>query len=84
MAAAWMGYGAGCLPPAGRRELGAATYAAFACLAYGLLLDLWFWPFGAGTSSTLSFQLELSGPQPGPFLLFHSATSLGFDLPEPL
>ena len=85
MAAAWMGYGAGCLPHLrGRRELVVlAVYAASACLAYGLLLNLWFWPFGAGTSSTLSFQ-------PGAglahnlvrFLLFDASTSLGFDLPR--
>jgi len=85
MAAAWIGYGAGCLPCLrGRFELMVlAGYAAFACLAYGLLMDLWFWPFGTGTSSTLSFQ-------PGAgiahnlvrFLLFHASTSLGFDLPR--
>jgi len=85
MAAAWMGYGAGCLPHLrGRRELvELAAYAALACLVYGLLLNLWFWPFGAGTSSTLSFE-------PGAalthnlvrFLLFDASTSLGFDLPR--
>ncbi|MGA2804284.1 MAG: ECF transporter S component [Acidimicrobiales bacterium] len=85
MAAAWMGYGAGCLPHLrGRRELVVlAAYAAFACLAYGLLLNLWFWPFGAGTASTLSFV-------PGAsvvhnlvrFLLFDASTSFGFDLPR--
>ncbi len=85
MAAAWIGYGAGCLPHLrGRRELVVlAAYATLACLAYGLLLNLWFWPFGAGTSSTLSFE-------PGAalahnlvrFLLFDASTSLGFDLPR--
>jgi energy-coupling factor transport system substrate-specific component len=46
-------------------------------------MDLWFWPFGTGTSSTLSFQ-----PGAGVvhnlvrFLLFHVSTSLGFDLPR--
>ena len=85
MAAAWMGYGAGCLPHLrGRRELVLlATYAAFACLAYGLLLNLWFWPFGAGTSSTLSF---LPGASVAHnlvrFLLFDASTSFGFDLPR--
>ena len=85
MAAAWMGYGAGCLPHLrGRRELVVlAAYAAFACLAYGLLLDLWFWPFGAGTASSLSFQPGASvAHNLVRFLLFHSATSLGFDLPR--
>jgi energy-coupling factor transport system substrate-specific component len=86
-AAAWIGYGAGCLPHLhGKRELAVlAAYAAVACLAYGLLLNLWFWPFGAGTSTTLSFQ-------PGAglvhnlvrFLLFDATTSLGFDLPRAL
>lgn len=85
MAAAWMGYGAGCLPQLrGRLELVVlAGYAAVACLAYGALMDLWFWPFGTGTSSTLSFQ-----PGAGVahnlvrFLLFHASTSFGFDLPR--
>jgi len=85
MAAAWIGFGAGCLPHLrGRRELAVlATYAAVACLVYGLLMDLWFWPFGTGTSSTLSFQ-----PGAGVahnlvrFLLFHASSSLGFDIPR--
>lgn len=85
LAAAWMGYGAGCLPQLrGRRERYVlAAYAAVACLAYGLLLDLWFWPFGTGTSTSLSYQ-----PGAGVahnlvrFLLFHFSTALGFDLPR--
>jgi len=86
MAAAWMGYGAGLVPPrrAGRGELTLlAAYAALACLAYGLLLDLWFWPFGAGTATTFSFQ---PGASPAHnlvrFLAFHFTTALGFDLPR--
>ena len=85
MAAAWMGYGAGCLPRLrGRRELVMlAAYAAIACLAYGLLLDLWFWPFGTGTSTTLSFQPGASvAHNLVRFLLFHFSTALGFDLPR--
>jgi energy-coupling factor transport system substrate-specific component len=85
MAAAWMGYGAGCLPHLrGRRELVVlAAYAALACLAYGLLMDLWFWPFGTGTSSTLSFQSGASvAHNLVRFLLFHLSSSFGFDLPR--
>jgi energy-coupling factor transport system substrate-specific component len=85
MAAAWMGYGSGCLPHLqGRRELVVlASYAAFACLAYGLLLNLWFWPFGAGTSSTLSFEPGASvAHNLVRFLLFDASTSFGFDLPR--
>jgi energy-coupling factor transport system substrate-specific component len=84
-AAAWMGFGAGCLPPAkGRAELGLlASYAVVSSLAYGALLNLWFWPFGAGTSTSFSFV-------PGAslvhnlhnFLFFDLTTSLGFDIPR--
>jgi energy-coupling factor transport system substrate-specific component len=85
IAAAWMGYGAGCLPRlSGRPErVQLAAYAAVASMAFGLLMDLWFWPFGAGTTTTLSFE-------PGAplaqnlvrFLAFHFTTALGFDLPR--
>ena len=85
MAAAWMGYGAGCLPhPRGRLELVVlAAYSAAACLAYGLMMNMWFWPFGAGTSSTLSFEPGASvAHNLVRFLLFDVSTSLGFDLPR--
>lgn len=82
--AAWMGFGAGCLPPArGRAELAMlAAYAAVSSLVYGALLNLWFWPFGAGTTTSFSFV-----PGAGlahnlhSFLLFDLTTSLGFDIP---
>jgi energy-coupling factor transport system substrate-specific component len=81
--AAWMGFGAGCLPPArGRTELGLlAGYTAIACIAYGTLLNMWFWPFGAGTATSFSFV-----PGAGflhnlhSFVFFDLTTSLGFDL----
>ncbi len=83
--AAWMGFGAGCLPPArGKAELAMlATYAAASSIAYGTLLNLWFWPFGAGTSTSFSFV-----PGAGflhnlhSFFLFDLTTSLGFDIPR--
>ena len=57
LGAAWVGFGAGCLPPArGRREVWlVATYGAFAGIAYGFLLNLWFWPFTGGLASGLDF-----------------------------
>jgi energy-coupling factor transport system substrate-specific component len=85
LAAAWMGYGAGCIPHLrGRAELVLlAAYAALACMVYGALLDLWFWPFGAGTSTTLSFEPGRGvGHNLVRFLAFHFTTSLGFDLPR--
>jgi energy-coupling factor transport system substrate-specific component len=83
--AAWMGFGAGCLPPAkGKAELVLlAGYAAVSALLYGTLLNLWFWPFGAGTTTSFSFV-----PGAGlvhnlhSFILFDVTTSLGFDIPR--
>lgn len=83
--AAWLGFGAGCLPPArGRRELGMlAGYVAVASLAYGLLLNLWFWPFGAQPESAVSFVPGAPlAENLGRFWAFHLATSLGWDLPR--
>lgn len=85
--AAWMGFGAGCLPPArGKAELGLlAGYAAVAGILYGSLLNLWFWPFGAGTATSFSFV-----PGAGflhnlhSFVFFDLTTSLGFDIPRAL
>ena len=58
LGAAWVGFGAGCLPPAPRPARGrgcVAAYGAFAGIAYGFLLNLWFWPFTGGLASGLSF-----------------------------
>jgi energy-coupling factor transport system substrate-specific component len=85
MAAAWMGYGAGLLPRhRGRHELlPLALYAAVVCLLYGLLMDMWFWPYGTGTTTTFSFQPGASlGHNLARFLAFYFATSLGFDIPR--
>jgi energy-coupling factor transport system substrate-specific component len=81
--AAWIGFGAGCLPPVrGRIEIAMlAGYAAVACILFGTVLDMWFWPFGAGTHTSFSFV-----PGAGllhnlhSFILFDLTTSLGFDL----
>jgi len=83
LAAAWVGFGAGCLPPMrGRAErVMLAAYGAAAALAYGLIINFWFWPFAAGTSTRYSFV-----PGAGVlanlhrFLLFDLTTSMGFDL----
>lgn len=85
LGAAWVGFFAGCLPPArGRAELVLlSAYGAVAGLAYGLLLNLWFWPFATAYAPAISFV-------PGAplvenlqrFLAFDLATSLGFDIPR--
>ena len=84
-AAAWIGFFAGCLPPwRGRAEIWMlATYAAVAALLYGLVLNLWFWPFVTGEATSVSFV-----PDAGPvenlrrFWGFHLTSSFGFDIPR--
>jgi energy-coupling factor transport system substrate-specific component len=84
--AGWVGFFAGCLPPArGRRELLLlAAYAVVAGLAYGLLLDLWFWPYlSAGTTGA-----PIAGAPVVEnlhrFLAYHLATALGWDIARAL
>ena len=71
--AGWLGFGAGCLPPVrGRAEVWLlAGYTAVACLLYGTLLNLYFWPFGAGTNTSFSFV-----PGAGLFHNLHSLRAL--------
>jgi energy-coupling factor transport system substrate-specific component len=84
--AAWVGFFAGCLPRRahGRTEVVLlAAYGVVAGLAYGLLLNMWFWPFAISPGTGLSFV-------PGDALVdnlrrfwaFHLATSLGWDIPR--
>ncbi len=83
LAAAWVGFGAGCLPPMrGLPErLMLAAYGIVSALAYGLLTNFWFWPFVGGTTTTYSFVPGLGTMQNlHRFLLFDLTTSMGFDL----
>lgn len=82
---AWFAMAAGLLPPArGRAEVALlAGYGMVAGVAYGFLLNLWFWPFATGMDTAISFV-------PGDpitanlarFLTFSLVTSLGFDIPR--
>ena len=86
LAAAWMGFGAGCLPAArGRVELAlVAAYAGVASLGYGLVTNFWFWPF-VGSATRLSYSPTASIlANLHRFVLFDAATSLGFDIPRAL
>jgi len=83
LGAAWVGLGAGLLPRArGRAELGLlAAYGGLSALAYGVLLNLTFWPFSVGAGTQLSFVpggAVLTNAHH--FLLFSAATSMGWDL----
>jgi energy-coupling factor transport system substrate-specific component len=84
IAAAWLGLGAGLLPRCrGRREVALlAAYGALSALAYGLLLNLWFWPFIA-TDGSIAFVAGASiADNLGRLLAFTLATSWGFDIPR--
>lgn len=85
LGAAWIGFFAGCLPPArGTKELVLlAGYGAVAGLVYGLLLNLSFWPFVSSYASAVSYV-------PGAtlienlrhYLAFYLGSSFGFDVPR--
>ncbi|MFE7871959.1 ECF transporter S component [Micromonospora humida] len=58
LCASWVGLGAGLLPTRlrGRAEVAVlAGYGAFAAYGYGLLMNLWFWPFSLGADTQLSY-----------------------------
>ncbi|WP_299447146.1 ECF transporter S component [uncultured Phycicoccus sp.] len=83
LGAAWVGWGAGLLPRArGRREVALlAGYGALAGLAYGMLLNLSFWPFSTGGATGLSFVAGAPLTENlHRFVVFSLATSLGWDL----
>lgn len=83
--AAWIGFFAGCLPPArGRIEIALlATYGAVAALAYGLVMNLWFWPFVSSGDTTVSYVAGDSVAENlRRFWGFHVTTSFGFDIPR--
>ena len=82
IAAGWVGFFAGCLPRAtGRAEVGIlAGYAFGVALAFGAVMNLWFWPFA-------SYGPEVSYVAGDPvsanlhrYAVFYLTTSLPWDL----
>jgi energy-coupling factor transport system ATP-binding protein len=82
-ACAWVGAGAGLLPRAGRRAEIAllCVYGVVASYLFGLLMNLWFWPFAVGYGTAISYEggaplaVNLSN-----FLLYSLVTStVGWD-----
>jgi energy-coupling factor transport system substrate-specific component len=88
LAAGWVGLGAGLLPRArGRAEIALlAVYGAVASIAYGFVLNLWFWPFGTsntGASAAVAFAPDAPlAENLRRWLAFSLTTSLGFDIPR--
>jgi energy-coupling factor transport system substrate-specific component len=87
LACGWVALGAGCLPRAtGRTELVLlAAYALVAGLGYGLVMNLWFWPF-LSTASAPTGAAFVPGDSVGAnlahYAVFYVATSFGWDLPR--
>ena len=90
LAAGWIGMFAGLLPRArGRVELVLlAAYGFVAAVAYGFILNLWFWPFGTsnvGSGAAVAFAPDASVVENlRRWLAFSMASSLGFDIPRGL
>ena len=85
LAAGWVGFLAGALPPAhGRREVALlAAYGLVAGLGYGALMNLQLWPFATGLDTAISYQAGAPVTENlGRFVAFTLATSLGFDIPR--
>jgi secondary thiamine-phosphate synthase enzyme len=83
-AAAWVGLFAGMLPEArGRAELSLlAGYGVVAGLAYGALLNLWFWPFAAYSPEVSYVAGDSIADNLHRYALFWATTSLGWDIPR--
>ena len=82
---AWVGFFAGCLPPAkGRAELWLlAVYGAVAGVAYGVVMNMWFWPFSTGGDSSVHFVPGASlATNLGRFWAFNISSTFGFDIPR--
>jgi energy-coupling factor transport system substrate-specific component len=88
VAAGLVGFGAGSLPAAsGRAERWLlATYGLAAGLAYGLVMNLWFWPFltSGGPDGATFVPGDPVIDNLGRYAAFYLATSLGWDLPRGL
>ena len=84
LGASWVGMGAGLLPRGlrGRAEVVAlAVYGAVAAAAFGIVMNLSFWPFQLGAGTGLSFVPgDPVGANLHRFGLYVLATSLGWDV----
>jgi len=84
LAAAWVGMGAGLLPKrlTGRTEIAVlAAYGAVSALAFGFVMNMYFWPFAVGGDTAISMQAGAAvWDNLRHFFAYHVATSLGWDV----
>jgi energy-coupling factor transport system substrate-specific component len=85
-AAAWIGMAAGFLPKrvSGKSEIAMLLiFGAFAAGAFGLLMDLQFWPWALGSNTQLSYIAGGSISENfGRFITFHFASAMAWDIPR--
>ena len=83
-ACAWVGCLAGLLPRAGGRLelLVLAAYSLVSGVLYGLVMNLWFWPYATFGSNFSFIPGDALGDNMHRYLLFVVATSLGWDIPR--
>jgi energy-coupling factor transport system substrate-specific component len=85
-AAAWIGMAAGFLPKkvAGKGEIAMLlVFGAFAAGAFGILMDLQFWPWALGGNTQLSYIPGGSiSENISRFFTFHFASAMAWDIPR--
>jgi energy-coupling factor transport system substrate-specific component len=83
IAVGWVGLGAGLMPRSGdwRVRVGALALFGFVSgFVFGAIMNLWFWPFAAGTSE-LGWSPDAGAAENlRHYLGFYVATSLGWDV----
>jgi energy-coupling factor transport system substrate-specific component len=83
LASSWVGMGAGLLPRArGRAEIALlAAYGGVSALVFGLLMNLWSWPFVLGTGTEISFVPGAPlGENVRRLIAYSLVTSLGWEV----
>ncbi|MFI6825574.1 ECF transporter S component [Kribbella sp. NPDC050241] len=83
-ACAWVGCLAGLLPRAGGRLelLLLAAYSLVSGVLYGVVMNLWFWPYATFGSDFSFIPGDALAGNLHRYLLFVVATSLGWDIPR--
>jgi len=85
-AAAWIGMAAGLLPKrvSGKSEVAMLLiFGALAAGAFGILMDLQFWPWALGSNTQLSYIPGGSISENfGRFIAFHFASAMAWDVPR--
>lgn len=82
IAAGWVGFFAGCLPPSrGRAEVVWLTaYSLVVGLAFGMVMNLWFWPFASYGPEVSFVAGDSFTANASRYLVFYLTTSLAWDL----